>query len=40
MASYSKISEMFDANPFILRLLVNSETLSQARRDLIEYINL
>ena len=39
MASYSKISELFDANPFILRLLVNSETLSQARRDLLDYLN-
>jgi len=39
MASYTKISEMFDANPFILRILVNSESLSQARRDLLDYLN-
>jgi lysine 2,3-aminomutase len=40
MASYNKISELFDANPSILRILVNSDTLSQARKDLMNYLNL
>ena len=39
MASYSKISELFDANPYILRLLVSSETLTQARELLVKYLN-
>lgn len=39
MATYNRISELFDANPFILRILVNSETLTQARKDLLDYLN-
>jgi len=39
MASYSKISDLFDANPSILRILVNSDTLSQARKDFGKYLN-
>lgn len=39
MANYSKISDLFDANPYILRILVNSDTLDQARRDLFDYLN-
>lgn len=39
MASYRKISELLDSNPSILRLLVNSDSLSQARSDLFNYLN-
>lgn len=39
MAIYNRISELFDVNPFILRILVNSETLAQARKDLLDYLN-
>lgn len=39
MANYSRISDLFDANPYILRILVNSDTLTQARKDLFDYLN-
>lgn len=39
MATPEKISEMLDSNPSILRLLVDSESLSEARRKLNDYLN-
>ena len=39
MASYDKICNLLDSNPVILRLLVGSDTLSEARRNLINYLN-
>lgn len=39
MASYEKISELFDSNPYILRLLVSSDNLSEARRNILDYLN-
>ncbi|SCW53299.1 lysine 2,3-aminomutase [Paenibacillus tianmuensis] len=39
MATHEKISELLDANPDILRLLVDSETLSDARSRMFGYLN-
>lgn len=39
MASHDKISELLDSNPAILRLLVRSDTLAEARRNMFDYLN-
>ncbi len=39
MATYEKISELLDANPEILRNLVNSESLEVARSNMVSYLS-
>ena len=39
MATREKISELLDSNPFILRLLVSSESLWEARKNMFDYLN-
>lgn len=39
MISREKISELLDSNTYILRLLISSDSLSEARRNMFDYLN-